>query len=93
MSWSAKRVAARDGVLVREVQGEAVLLNLDREAYFGLDSVGTRMWTVLTQAGSVQLAIDQLGAEYEVEPAELEADVGRFLEELEGAGLVEIRDA
>lgn len=93
MSWSSKRVAAREGVLVREVQGEAVLLNLDRECYFGLDPVGTRMWGVLTQAGNVQLAIDQLGAEYEVDPAELGADVGRFLGELEDAGLVDIQDA
>jgi hypothetical protein len=31
-------------VLVQELEGEAVLLNLASERYFGLDDVGTRIW-------------------------------------------------
>jgi hypothetical protein len=65
------RAVASDNVLVRELSGEAVLLNLDNEMYFGLDEVGFRMWTVLTTSESISAAYEQLLAEYEVAPAEL----------------------
>src|SRR5258706_624118 len=42
MTWSMKaRVTQPADVLVRELDGESVILNLDNEAYFGLDAVGT----------------------------------------------------
>ena len=89
---TGKRVSAREGVLVRELQGELVLLNLDSEAYFGLDEMGTRMWAVLTQSPTVGAVFDTLAGEYEVEPRQLEEDLGRFIEGLQEAGLIELRD-
>jgi hypothetical protein len=53
-----KRVAIGADVLVRELQGELVLLNLKSETYFGLDEVGTRMWSVLTSTPSIRAAVD-----------------------------------
>ena len=35
-------------VLIRHLEGESVLLNLDSERYFGLDATGTRMWQLAT---------------------------------------------
>ena len=71
-----------DGVLVQELQGESVLLNVNTEYYYGLDEVGTRMWTVLSEAPSIADAIDTLLDEYEVERATLESDVSDLLNEL-----------
>jgi hypothetical protein len=87
---SVKRVEVPEGVLVRELQGESVLLNLDSESYFGLDDVGTRMWSALTTAGSVEAAFETLLGEYEVEPGQLRADLSAFVETLAGAGLVRV---
>ena len=36
-------------VLFQEVAGETVLLDLNSESYFGLDEVGTRIWTLLNE--------------------------------------------
>lgn len=36
----SKRIVAPENVLVRELSGQAVLLNLDSEIYFGLDEIG-----------------------------------------------------
>ena len=36
-----------DHVLLREIRGETVLLDMDSGQYFGLDAVGTRMMTAL----------------------------------------------
>ena len=43
-------------VVVQEVEGESVLLNLDSERYFGLDETGTRMWVVLAESASIEEA-------------------------------------
>jgi len=79
-----------DDVLFQEVGGEAVLLNLASESYFGLDPVGTRIWVLLSEDGSLQRAFDLLCDEYEVEPAQLEADLLGLVEKLAESGLVNV---
>jgi len=86
------RVRVPEGVLIREVRGEAVLLNLNNEQYYGLDAVGLRMWQVLTNGGSIQQGIDSLFAEYDIDRDTLKEDVLNLLGELAGQGLVEIID-
>lgn len=78
-------------VLFQEIGGEAVLLSLTRELYFGLDAVGTRAWLALTRDPSLQSAFDVLRTEYDVEPARLEQDLLALVGQLRDAGLVQIR--
>ena len=85
-----KRISIPDGVLVQELQGESVLLNVNTENYYGLDEVGTRMWAVLSEAPSIADAIDSLLDEYEVERAILENDVDELLTQLLDMKLVEL---
>lgn len=87
------RIVKPEQVLVRELGGESVLLNLDTESYFGLDDVGTRMWIALTEAGSVESACQRLLPEFEVEPETLRRDVEDFVEALAKSGLVAVVDA
>ena len=89
---SSSRVRATEGTLFRELQGEAVLLNLGSESYFGLDAVGTRMWMVLTAAESIQAAYETLLDEYEVEPEKLREDLDGLIGKLVEHGLVEFVD-
>ena len=85
-----QRIEIPDGVLVRELQGEAVLLNLDSECYFGLDEVGTRMWQALASAQTTAGACEALVAEYDVEPETLRADLDHLVGQLAQAGLVRV---
>lgn len=78
-------------VLVRQVENESVLLNLTSERYFGLDEVGTRMWTALTTSPSIQAAYETLIAEYEVEDARLRQNLEELVERLVANGLLEVR--
>lgn len=87
------QVVIKPDVLVNEVAGEAVILDLNSERYFGLDEVGTRMWSVLTTAPTVQAAYDTLLEEYEVEPERLKQDIDELLGKLADQGLVETRNA
>jgi Coenzyme PQQ synthesis protein D (PqqD) len=86
------RVSAPEDVLMRELGGESVLLNLASETYFGLDDVGTRMWVLMTTAPSIQVAYDALLAEYSVAPEVLRHDMEALLGELLEHGLLELRD-
>ena len=84
------RVRVPQGVLVSGLQQESVLLNLDSERYFGLDDVGTRMFSVLSSSDSIEAALQTLLAEYEVEPDDLKADLLSLADSLIDQGLLEI---
>lgn len=69
-------------VLIQEVGGESVLLDLKTERYLGLDEVGTRMWQALLASDSIQAAYDTLLVEYDVTPEQLEGDLRDLLNRL-----------
>ena len=77
-----------EGVLVREVQGELVLLNLRTEQYFALDRVGADILSRLTR-DSVEDVLTSLEADYAVEGSVLMADIETLLDELLREGLIE----
>jgi hypothetical protein len=87
---SDARISIPAHVLTRRLDDELVLLNLDNDFYFGLDEVGTRMWEVLALAPSIDVAIDQLVAEYDTEPQRVRNDVEKLVAELVDNGLVEL---
>ncbi len=76
-----------DDVLVQEVEGEAVLLDLKSEQYFGLDAVGVQLWRSLEADGRLSNAHTSLLAIYDVAPEQLASDLIRIVTELEQAGL------
>ncbi|MDQ3174013.1 MAG: PqqD family protein [Acidobacteriota bacterium] len=77
-------------VLISNVSGESVLLNLNSERYFGLDEVGTRMLSVLTTCKSIQTAFEMLLEEYDVENGLLRQDLIDLIDRLVEQGLLEI---
>jgi Coenzyme PQQ synthesis protein D (PqqD) len=89
---STKKVAVAPDVLINVIDGEAVLLNLKSECYFGLDEVGMRMWQLLTESASVKAAYEALLAEYDVEPEKLQHDLEELIEQLVEHGLVATTD-
>ena len=92
-NWNEERLAAPEHVMFRELDGEAVLLNLQNEMYYGLDETGTRMWQLLTSADSEQAAMDILLEEFDVSPEILEQDLVHLISELKSHGLLENADS
>ncbi|MBC7233754.1 MAG: PqqD family protein [Chloroflexi bacterium] len=84
------RVGVNRDVLFRDLGGEAVLLNLQSGKYYGLDEVGTRMWSLLVQHGKVRQAYDALLAEYDVSEERLQEDLLDFVDELVSHGLLQV---
>lgn len=84
------RVVASPRVLYKELEGEAVLLDLDTETYFGLNGAGARCWQLLTTAPSLRDALEVLVEEYDVAPDQLRRDLDALVDELLERGLLRV---
>jgi hypothetical protein len=93
MSAFANRAQVPAHVLVRFLDNEAVLLNLASERYFGLDETGARMWQLVTSSASVDVAYQELLAEYDVAPEVMRANFKELLNTLVENGLLEMVSA
>lgn len=77
-----------DSVVSRELEGEAVILNLKTGTYFGLNEVGTRIWALIQEHGSLNKVFEEMQREYEVPPESLETDLLQLVDQLQAKGLV-----
>ena len=71
---------------------EAVILELSRGIYYGLNEVGARIWSLLKEPRPAGEIRDAIVDEYDVEPATASRDVIVLLSELLERGLIEVRD-
>ena len=83
-------VVISNDVVSRELEGEAVILNLASGTYFGLDPVGTRIWSLVQEDGSLRRVFEILQQEYDVTPRRLEGDILRLVEVLCANGLLRV---
>jgi hypothetical protein len=77
-----------------EIGGEVVILNVASGEYFGLNSVGARIWSLIeTPRRAVEIR-DQLLLEYDdVDAEQCTEDLLSLLRDLHSAGLIEVGDA
>jgi hypothetical protein len=87
------RVVVPSYVLIRHLDGESVLLNLETEKYFGLDGTGTRMWEMATHSPTIEIAYAKLAEEFEVEPDTLRSHLTELLAQLVENGLLKVMPA
>ena len=91
MMPNSTKITRTEGVLSRVLDGEAVLLDTEGGAYFGLNAVGTRAWELIGAAGTTKAAlVDALLAEHEVTREVLERDIDDLLVGLEQRKLVRL---
>ena len=81
-----------DDTVFRELEGEAVLLNLALGTYYGLDEVGTRIWQLIQRFGRLDVVRDALIQEFDVEPPTAERDLLDLVAQLAAQGLVELEE-
>ena len=77
-------------VLARELGGEAVLLDLDRGTYFGLNEVGSRTWALLGDHSRLAEVAELLLVEYEVSADRLWPELEALVVDLARHGLVDV---
>jgi coenzyme PQQ synthesis protein D (PqqD) len=82
------RVTVPAGVMFRDLDGEAVLLELDTGRYFGLNETGTRMWHLLCEHGRVETVLHILLEEYDVPEERLRRELLSLVDSLVSQGLL-----
>jgi hypothetical protein len=83
-------VRASSNQVSSTVEGEAVILEVDDGAYYGLDPVGTMIWQLIQEPIRVGDVCDAIVEEYDVTPERCEADVLELLGALDEVGLLEV---
>jgi hypothetical protein len=80
-------VAVSEDAVFRELDGQSVLLNLATGMYFGLDAVGTHVWQLAAENGSLRWISQRLAEEYDADPAAIERDLLALADSLVAKGL------
>jgi hypothetical protein len=88
--------ARREGVVLREVAGEHLLVPIrqqaaDMRAIFAINRVGRFIWEQLDGAKGLDRILAEVLGRFDVPAEEASADLRSFVERLSGAGLVERR--
>lgn len=83
-------VARTDSLAVTELDGEAVVLDIESGQYFGLNGVGARVFTMTEEPIAVATVIEHIASNYGVSSEQVQTDVLRFLERMQEHGLIEL---
>ena len=74
-----------------DLDGEKVMMNLDKGQYFMMNEVGSRIWDIISEAKSVEEIVQVLLNEYDVEIEQCENTVVEFLSELAKSDLIKVK--
>lgn len=84
----ATRVVRNDAIPAGEIDGELVALDIDRGECFGMDRVGSTIWTIAAEPVTVGGIADQLTRNHDVSRDRCLSDILPFIEELVAEGLL-----
>ena len=79
--------AAKD-VIAREVDGEIIILSLDRASYFGINRSGASVWQAILDRRPLREASAVIEREFGIPAAQADSDVLDLARQLLDAGLV-----
>lgn len=74
-----------------DLDGEKVMMNLDKGQYFMMNEVGSRIWEIVSEPKTVKEVMLALLNEYEVEREKCEKTVIEFLSELVKSDLIKVQ--
>lgn len=74
-----------------DLDGEKVMMNLDKGQYFMINKVGGRIWEIIDNDIKVNDIINMLIKEYDVDEIKCKNNVIMFLQKLNQAELIKIK--
>jgi len=81
-------VSCSPAAVATDVNGEIVLMNLERDRCYGLGVTGSDIWRRLAAPVRISDLLSQLNDVYDAAPGTIEADLLRTLAELHAEGLL-----
>jgi Coenzyme PQQ synthesis protein D (PqqD) len=83
-------ISRSPNVLTAEVDGEVLMMSIDRGGYFSLNNVGSDIWRRLDPPCSFAELIDKLAAEYQATRATIAEDVRTWLTRMAAENIVRL---
>ena len=90
MIISENMIVASEGIEMADLDGEAILLDVNSGLYYGLSDVGAHIMNLIHEPTSLSDILENMLGEFDVESAQLEKDVIVFLKEMEERQLIQI---
>lgn len=84
------KVTQTMGLIAADLDGEKVMMSVEQGKYYGLDSIGSRIWDLITQPISVREVVKVLIKEYEVNEKKCQEEVSSFFNKLYEKGLISL---
>ena len=81
-------VSYRQDIDTTDIDGDKVMMDLEKGQYFALNSVASRIWEEIKSPVKLSSVVDILLQEYEVDRETCEKSVIEFVEGLNNAGLL-----
>jgi hypothetical protein len=78
----ATRLARNPELLSTDMDGETVMMSIEQGAYYGINSIGSRVWELLQEPLTLEAICEVIINEYEVEPAQCREDMLEFVGEM-----------
>jgi len=76
--------------LISQLGTELVLMDTKSGNYLGINTVGTHIWNLLADSKTITDLVAELTSHFEVTEAQCQAEVERFLSELEQKKMVSL---
>ena len=77
-----------EDIVASDIDGETVMMSVEKGKYYGLDFIGSRVWELIEKPIRVSELIDALLLKYDIDRETCERDVLAFLEELQKDGIL-----
>ena len=79
-----------EDIVASDIDDEVVMMSVEQGQYYGLDSIGSRVWELIAKPIKVSELIADLLLKYDVDREACERDVLAFLEELNEDGILKV---
>jgi hypothetical protein len=84
------KIKIKADVVSRQVDNEEVILNLLSGTYFGLDEIGTQIWTLIKNKTPLSDIVEKISEEYEVPPKQAEGDLLKLIKSFKKCELIDL---
>lgn len=81
-------VSQKEDVDVTELNGEKVMMDLDKGMYFMLNKTGSYIWDSINEPKSVSEIIEKLTKKYDIDRKTCESKVLEYLEKLKDEEII-----
>jgi len=85
-------IVAKNQQVSADLEGEAVILDLDRGFYYGLNTVGAQIWALVQEPRSLTEVRDRILQDFDVDPDRCETDLLALVGQLAERELIEVQD-